>query len=107
MIGCLYHGECLYSMNYVVDGVLIGSFDLYCGHISSLIIAEQYRGKGHGKIMMALTLAEAYRLGHRKLTLAVAPDNVVAKAVYEFAGFKYTDKPRYSDRGNMRMERPL
>lgn len=47
-----------------------------------------FRGFGHGAMLMATTMSEAYRRGLSRIELTVHADNTRAIALYERIGFK-------------------
>jgi predicted acetyltransferase len=49
-------------------------------------INEQYRGRGYGKALMGLALAEAKRLGLGKVRIAVDDDNPISRHIIELHG---------------------
>ena len=49
-------------------------------------IAEALRGRGHGKALLALVLAEARRIGLERVRLTVTEDNPTSRHIVEGAG---------------------
>jgi predicted acetyltransferase len=49
-------------------------------------ITEPYRGRGYGKVLMGLALAEAKRIGLDKVRLMVVDDNPVSRHIIEAHG---------------------
>jgi predicted acetyltransferase len=49
-------------------------------------IAEPYRGRGHGKTLLALALFEARRIGLQRVRLAVDDRNTTSRHIVESAG---------------------
>ena len=58
--------------------------------ILDIVVFEQFRGRGHGRLAMLLAEAEAARLGAAKLTLNVFARNAVAKALYASLDYEPT-----------------
>ena len=72
-------------MRVLPEGVGLGSIDAVTPQLG-ISLKEPYRGKGIGKRMMQEALRQAWRAGHRKVSLTVHPLNP-AKRVYEACGF--------------------
>jgi predicted acetyltransferase len=49
-------------------------------------ISEPYRGRGYGKELMRLALAEAKRIGLQKVRLTVLGDNPTSRRIIEMNG---------------------
>jgi RimJ/RimL family protein N-acetyltransferase len=77
----------------VDDGRIIGSASTYETGIAGVWslgtwILAPYRGRGLGRRLLDLVVAEAAAAGARKVELEVFTDNAVAIALYEAAGFE-------------------
>jgi ribosomal protein S18 acetylase RimI-like enzyme len=57
-------------------------------HVSDLAIASGHEGRGHARALLAFAEAYAREHGCERLTLAVFPGNVRARALYEAHGFE-------------------
>ncbi len=57
------------------------------GHITTICVAQRFRGKGLGEILLSHIMGEAQALGARKVTLEVRVTNDVAQALYKKYGF--------------------
>ncbi|MFE6284155.1 GNAT family N-acetyltransferase [Streptomyces sp. NPDC057877] len=55
--------------------------------IRGLAVARQARGRGVGRALVRAAVAEARRLGARRISLRVLGHNVPARALYESEGF--------------------
>jgi len=55
--------------------------------ILTLAVAPAQRGRGAGRALVALAMAEAARLGARQMFLEVREDNAIAQALYQSLGF--------------------
>ncbi|HFF3759392.1 N-acetyltransferase family protein [Stenotrophomonas forensis] len=61
-------------------------------HLGRIIVSPQARGRGLGRVLMQLMIAEALQLpGVQRLTLRVYRDNVAAVALYRDLGFQPLD----------------
>ena len=58
------------------------------GHITSLHVVPQLRGRGHGRALVDHVLAEFRRRGFAELTLWVLEENLSARQFYEKYGFR-------------------
>jgi GNAT superfamily N-acetyltransferase len=58
--------------------------------ILDVLVFEQFRGRGHGRLAMLLAEAEAARLGAAKLTLNVFARNAPARALYASLAYEPT-----------------
>lgn len=69
------------------------------GHITTICIAQRYRGKGLGEVLLSYILDAARELGARRVTLEVRVTNDVAQALYRKYGFNVEGvrKRYYSD----------
>jgi [ribosomal protein S18]-alanine N-acetyltransferase len=66
------------------------------GDIQTITIAEAYRGRGRGRMLLTALLAEAAARGVREVFLEVRADNPVAQALYASEGFAEVGRrPRY------------
>ncbi|KAA9149108.1 ribosomal-protein-alanine N-acetyltransferase [Microbacterium lushaniae] len=64
--------------------------------IQTITIAEPFRGRGRGRMLLRALLAEADRRGVREVFLEVRADNPVAQALYASEGFTEVGRrPRY------------
>ncbi len=62
----------------------------FCGRdaiIDEMFIVPEHRGKGFGKVVLALVKSEAGKLGANALHLEVARSNERARRLYQSAGF--------------------
>jgi ribosomal protein S18 acetylase RimI-like enzyme len=57
------------------------------GHITSLHVLPQWRGRGYGRVLVDHVLAEFRRRGFTEVTLWVLDENVNARRFYEKYGF--------------------
>lgn len=57
------------------------------GHITTICIAQRFRGKGLGEVLLSYIMGEAQALGARRVTLEVRVTNDVAQALYKKYGF--------------------
>ncbi|HEX8958964.1 MAG TPA: ribosomal protein S18-alanine N-acetyltransferase, partial [Solirubrobacterales bacterium] len=57
------------------------------GHITTICVAQRFRGKGLGEILLSYIMGEAQALGARRVTLEVRVTNEVAQALYKKYGF--------------------
>jgi len=64
--------------------------------IQTIAIAEAFRGRGRGRMLLTAMLEEAARRGVREVFLEVRADNPVAQALYASEGFTEVGRrPRY------------
>lgn len=64
--------------------------------IQTITIAEAFRGRGRGRMLLTAMLEEAARRGVREVFLEVRADNPVAQALYASEGFAEVGRrPRY------------
>ena len=74
------------------DGLIIGAYGLYlienqtC-ELRKMYLHKSHRGKGLGKLLLDSALAEAKKLGFRRMTLETASVLKEAIALYESYGF--------------------
>ena len=74
------------------NGRVIG----YCGYystgeeanVTNLAVAEAYRGKGIGHLLLSYAIREAARNGQKAMTLEVRVSNMAARNLYESLDFK-------------------
>lgn len=64
------------------------------GHITSLHVLPNLRGRGYGRTLLDLVRAEFKRRGFAELTLWVLTENHPARAFYERYGFTLDDVTR-------------
>ena len=57
------------------------------GHITTICVAQRFRGKGLGEVLLSHIMNEAQSLGARRVTLEVRVTNDVAQALYRKHGF--------------------
>lgn len=55
--------------------------------VQTITIAEGFRGRGRGRMLLTALLEEAHRRGVREVYLEVRADNLVAQALYTSEGF--------------------
>ena len=83
---------CIYDDAQMVGFAMFGPSetdpDVFC--IDRLMIAEPYRGKGHGRAALQLILEEAQAQGYRAVELSTDPANAKAIHLYESVGFVAT-----------------
>ncbi|MBT2472288.1 GNAT family N-acetyltransferase [Streptomyces sp. ISL-66] len=60
-------------------------------YVFDVAVAEEYRGRGHGRDLMRLAERTALAAGHRVLALHVFSDNTPALRLYESLGYRTTD----------------
>ena len=72
--------------------------------VLTLAVAASARGRGIGRLLLDSVAAEARRRGACKVTLEVRPDNQVARALYDSAGF---DLSSLGGQAYLMMEKPL
>ena len=66
------------------------------GDVQTIAVAEDARGRGIGRALLAELLDEAGRRGVRELFLEVRADNQVARGLYASVGFEEIGvRPRY------------
>lgn len=58
------------------------------GHITSIHVLPQLRGRGHGRVLIDHVLTEFRRRGFSELTLWVLEQNWKARQFYEHSGFR-------------------
>ncbi|MCX5197812.1 GNAT family N-acetyltransferase [Streptomyces sp. NBC_00249] len=61
------------------------------GYVYDVEVAEEHRGRGHGRNLMLLAERTAVAAGHRRLALHVFSDNTPALRLYESLGYLPTD----------------
>ncbi|HXG97184.1 MAG TPA: GNAT family N-acetyltransferase [Gemmatimonadales bacterium] len=71
------------------------------GHITSLHVLPQLRGRGCGRMLMNHVLDEFVRRGFAEVTLWVLRDNTNARAFYETSGFHLDGGTRRYPRTNV------
>lgn len=57
-------------------------------HITSVTVADDYRGRGYGREQVIHLLEKALELGARSATLEVRPSNHPARKLYDSLGFR-------------------
>lgn len=82
------------------DGVLIGygvlSIAADEAHVLNLCTSPEARGRGHGRRLLRVLVAQARGRGVQRLFLEVRPSNPQAMALYEAEGFNEIGRrPRY------------
>lgn len=82
------------------EGRLVGYAGLRAvgveGDVQTIAVANDARGRGIGRALLAELLAEAKRRGVQELFLEVRADNPVARGLYESVGFREIGvRPRY------------
>ncbi|CAM5374478.1 N-acetyltransferase [Streptomyces avidinii] len=60
-------------------------------YVFDVAVAEEHRGRGHGRDLMRLAERTALAAGHRVLALHVFSDNTPALRLYESLGYRTTD----------------
>ncbi|MFE4261513.1 GNAT family N-acetyltransferase [Streptomyces sp. NPDC056883] len=60
-------------------------------YVYDVAVAEEHRGRGHGRDLMLLAEGTALAAGHRVLALHVFTDNVPALRLYESLGYRTTN----------------
>jgi len=83
-----------------VIGFIIGDLRGYShGHIVSIAVDEQYRGKGIGRCLIETLIEKFKKNGIKIVRLEVAVSNIVAQSIYKKMGFKIVDciEKYYSD----------
>jgi ribosomal-protein-alanine N-acetyltransferase len=66
------------------------------GHVTSVAVRPDFRGRGLGELLMLALFEVALRLGARWLTLEVRVSNHVARRLYAKLGFREAGiRPRY------------
>jgi len=74
------------------NGVLVGYAGFWLvldeAHVTSLTVANPYRGRGYGREQLMHLLASGEDKGARTFTLEVRESNHSARALYESAGFR-------------------
>lgn len=84
-------------------GEIVGFVGLWLvldeGHITTIGVAQRYRGRGLGELLLSHIMTEASELGARRVTLEVRVTNDVAQALYRKYGFTVEGVRRryYSD----------
>ena len=86
MACCIY--EDVQMVGFAMFGPSETDSDVFC--IDRLMIAEPYRGKGHGRAALHLILREAQAQGYRTVELSTDPSNAKAIHLYESVGFVAT-----------------
>jgi len=62
--------------------------------IWSIYLLEEFRGKGHGKVMLDFALESLQHIGHKKITLWVFEENIRARRFYENNGLIFDGMKR-------------
>lgn len=66
------------------------------GHITTLAVTPDHRGRGVGELLLIGLIDEAYELGAQQLTLEVRVSNTNAQRLYNKYGFaEHGIRPRY------------
>jgi len=81
----------------VVGCVGVRALDDATCEMKRLYVGESARGSGLGRVLAEASIAEARRLGHRRMRLDTVPGMEAAQALYERLGFRdiapYTANP--------------
>jgi len=81
----------------VVGCVGVRALDDATCEMKRLYVGESVRGGGLGRVLAEASIAEARRLGHRRMRLDTVPGMEAAQALYERLGFRdiapYTANP--------------
>ncbi len=80
------HGECV-AFCQMIPTRDSDDDNKHVGHITSLHVLPQLRGRGYGRMLMDHVLAEFARRGFTAVTLWVLEENRSARAFYERYGF--------------------
>ena len=56
--------------------------------IEDVVVDQDYRGKGYGKVMVKKAMEECRRLGNVTLMLTSRPSRIVANQLYQSLGFE-------------------
>lgn len=56
-------------------------------HVTTICVAERFRGKGFGEVLLSEVMDEAAEIGARRVTLEVRVTNHVAQSLYRKYGF--------------------
>jgi ribosomal protein S18 acetylase RimI-like enzyme len=69
------------------------------GNITNVTVAEEYRGRGYGKVVVHFLLGEMARMNMESASLEVRASNAAATRLYEACGFTHVGcrKSYYSD----------
>lgn len=86
---CAY---CIYANDQMVGFTMYGldEDDETTLCVDRLMIAEPYRGRGLGPLVLEKIIQQAMDLGLARVSLSTAPENLQAKHVYEKVGFRAT-----------------
>ena len=95
---------------FVKDGdTIVGTASLLKEHdiyeLAKMAVTEDYKGKGIGNLLMEHCIAEAKKLGTKKLMLISNRSLTPALTMYEKYGFKEVPiEEEMPERGNIKME---
>lgn len=84
-------------------GIIIGKIILlhshkmtaFFGTIQDVVVHENYRGKGLGKLLTKEAIKKGKKLGMKYIDLSSRPDREAANKLYESVGFKKRDSNPY------------
>lgn len=69
-------------------GCLLLLQDSALAEIKNIAIAEAYRGKGYGSLLLQFAIAQARRLGAKRLKIATGNSSIGQIYLYQKAGFE-------------------
>lgn len=71
------------------------------GHITTIAVHRDFRGRGIGELLLLGLIDQAYELGAAQLTLEVRVSNTVAQQLYVKYGFRFHGERKryYTDNG--------
>lgn len=97
-----FNRECFYvaELEEKVVGFIVGDLRSYShGHVVSIAVDDQYRGKGIGTCLMKTLVEKFKKMGVKIVRLEVAVSNTAAQSIYKKMGFKIVDciKKYYSN----------
>jgi ribosomal protein S18 acetylase RimI-like enzyme len=82
-----------------LSNVVIGKLDVSLGEQSAFIygfaVLPEYRGRGHGRQILARTIQELLAQGRERIALEVATQNRHALSLYQSCGFRETGSYDY------------
>lgn len=74
--------------NIIAAASLIRDWTIGRAFLFDFVVAEDERGRGHGRLLLEYVLADLKKSGIEHVELTVALDNAEAKGLYESFGFK-------------------